>query len=512
MTYDGPAIFRAPIGNSAAQENFRNTVLDGVDRTRIAGYAEDVPDTDPVRVWGTKESVEGTWSNITPGDFLIFYRDGTYEYAAEVIGTEQNEPLGRNIWPNFEDGSPWLCIIYLREPVELGVDSSLIHDLAGYDIDYPMGFAPLNDMGVGGIRGRFGSVESFVYGDSEPTTVDVTSEPEVTVPVEALDGLHFPENHGTGKEALVEKINDAFNAGKHIIFTGPPGTGKTEIARRVSDHIVSSHDDVFTGFEMTTATADWSTFETVGGYMPGEEGGDDLEFQAGQVLRCLKERNQQRNDLLIIDEINRSDIDKSFGQLFTLLSGQGIELPFTRDNEEITIQPANETDGSLEPHEYVVPSSWRIFATMNSYDKASLYEMSYAFMRRFAFIYIDAPAVPDDRIEQGRLVEEYANVWDIDAEERLLQDVGEIWHVLNAGVDERRIGPALVRDILAHASNSKQDRKDVLTEAVMSYVFPQLEGVRRREQIVDGLATLDQLHEDRLRSVGGDLLQIRFDE
>ena len=194
MTYDGPAIFRAPIGNSAAQENFRNTVLNGVNRATIADNTGNAPDTDPVRVWGTKASVEGTWSDISPGDFLIFYKDGAYEYAAEVIGTEQNEPLGRNIWPNFEDDSPWLCIIYLGEPVELGVDSSIVHELAGYDIDYPMGFAPLNDMGVGGIRGKFGSVESFVYGDSEIPSVDVTQEPDVSVPTDALDGLHFPEN------------------------------------------------------------------------------------------------------------------------------------------------------------------------------------------------------------------------------------------------------------------------------------------------------------------------------
>jgi 5-methylcytosine-specific restriction protein B len=420
--------------------------------------------------------------------------------------------LGRNIWPNFEDGSPWLCIIYLRDPVELGVDSSLVHDLAGYDIDYPMGFAPLNEMGIGGIRGRFGSVESFIYGDEEMPTIDVTKEPNVSIPTTSLDGLHFPENHGTGKEALVEKINDAFNAGKHIIFTGPPGTGKTEIARRVSEYVTDSHDDTFTGYEMTTATADWSTFETVGGYMPGEEGGDNLQFQAGQVLRCLKDRGHQRNDLLIIDEINRSDIDKSFGQLFTLLSGQGIELPFTKAGEEITIRPADEADGDLKPNQYVVPSSWRIFATMNSYDKASLYEMSYAFMRRFAFIYIDAPEIPEGREAQGAFIEEYTDVWEIDASEDLRRDVGEIWYVLNTRVDERRIGPALVRDILAHVTETNQDRKDALTEAVMSYVFPQLEGVRRRKQVVEELAKLDQMQERRLQSVGGDLLQLRFDE
>jgi len=511
MTYDGPRLFSAPIGNSAAQANFKRTVLDGVDPVVIANHTGGEPGESPVRLWGTKESVSGSWRKVSPGDYLLVYRDGVYQFAAAVQGTERNETLGKEVWPNYEEGEPWSCIIYLEEPVKLGVASAEVHDLAGYDRDHPMGFSTLNDMAIGGIRGRYGSVEAFIHGEGETTAVDITMEPTFDVPPSALEGLHFPAEYTNAKSELVDQINDALNAGKHVVFTGPPGTGKTEVARRVATHVVSANPDAYTGYEMTTATADWSTFETVGGYMPEESGDKALGFNPGQVLRCFKRRNRQRNDILIIDEINRSDIEKSFGQLFTLLSGQGVELPFTTDGNEIQIVPASESSGSAAPHEYLVPPSWRIFATMNSYDKASLYEMSYAFMRRFAFIYVDAPGIPGDENEGRRLVEGYASEWGIDAEEDLLEGVGQVWHLLNVQVDERPIGPAIVRDLLAHVASSDKPRSTAMTDALTSYVYPQLEGVRRREQVVEALARLEHVDGDRLRDVARDVLQVQFD-
>jgi 5-methylcytosine-specific restriction protein B len=507
MGYDGPAIYRAPFGSDEAQANFERTVLSGVDGDGIdASTQRELGGT--VRLWGTKESVEGSWRKVEPGDFLIFYRDGQYEYAAEVLETERNEGLGREVWPNHGDGAPWVCIIYLDEPVELGVASSEIHDLAGYEIDHTMGFSPLNGMGIGGIRGRWGSVEEFVYGSEDDTRtpeVDVRSVPEVDVPASALDDLHFPAE---GAAEIVDQVNAALNAGKHIVFTGPPGTGKTEIARRVARHLADAHDDVYSGHQMTTATADWSTFETVGGYMPEEEGDGDLSFVAGQVLRRFKRDGTQRNEPLVIDEINRADIDKSFGQLFTLLSGQGVQLPFTRDGEEIEILPGDDFDGDLAPNEYVMPESWRLFATMNSYDKTALYEMSYAFMRRFAFVHVDAPEIPED--DPGSLVAEYASVWGIDADDELLADVGRIWRIANTTIEERKLGPAIVEDLLAHVTNSGLDRDAALTRAVADYLFPQLEGVARREAIVSELVALDCLDADRLASLARDMLQVRL--
>ena len=332
-----------------------------------------------------------------------------------------------------------------------------------------------------------------------------------------LKGLHFPGDQG---HAILETVETALNADKHVLLTGPPGTGKTEIAERVCEHLTDQHPYLFSDSEMTTATADWSTFDTVGGYMPTEsdETDGELSFTPGIVLNRLKNNRTgvQSNELTIIDELNRADIDKAFGQLFTLLSGQSVQLPYTVEGEEVELTTYEDVDGSAEPHQYVVPNSWRIFATMNAYDKTSLYEMSYAFMRRFAFVRVPAPELPEGS-DGERTVEdvvfEYADAWELDVSRSEAWAVGRVWQETNHAVEERAIGPAIIEDVLRYVSQHPEEQLEYqLARAVISYIFPQLEGVPKRKRIVRQIANVREIDSALLEAAAREMLQVTLNE
>jgi len=72
----------------------------------------------------------------------------------------------------------------MAPPTEMNVSSEEIHNLAGYDRSYPLGFSPLNEMGVGGIRGKYGSVEALASGETGSTQTEITetiTDIEITV-------------------------------------------------------------------------------------------------------------------------------------------------------------------------------------------------------------------------------------------------------------------------------------------------------------------------------------------
>ena len=306
-------------------------------------------------------------------------------------------------------------------------------------------------------------------------------------------GLNLPDD-------LYAHLVAVLNSGKHVILTGPPGTAKTTLAQALADAAVDA--ELCKGYLLTTATGDWTTFETIGGLRPTLEG--VLEFSEGQFLTAIRS-----DRWLVIDELNRSNFDRAFGQLFTVLSGQPVVLPYERPNsggKPLTLVPAGATAPNIDADFLEIPQSWRIIATMNVFDKSLLFEMSFALMRRFAFVEVASPSLA---VFEGLIDREAGG-------EKAPADLAKRLLDLRTLKD---LGPAVFMDLARFlrermADGEAEEDGELLYEAFYSYLLPQFEGIDEPT----GSALFKQLaplvtssRRERLRTTLNDVLGLELE-
>ena len=178
------------------------------------------------------------------------------------------------------------------------------------------------------------------------------------------DRLHLSLN-------FLEEILALLDDKQQVIFQGPPGTGKTYVAQELAEHLAESGGQVTTvQFHPSYAYEDF-----VRGFRPQstESGHVGFTLQDGPLLHAAQKARDEpgAKHFLIVDEINRGNIAKVFGELYFLLEYRDKEISLLYQRE------AGET--------FALPDNLFLIGTMNTADR-SIALVDLALRRRFYFI------------------------------------------------------------------------------------------------------------------------------
>jgi hypothetical protein len=239
--------------------------------------------------------------------------------------------------------------------------------------------------------------------------------------------LYLPEEFLTDTVSLLRQRGQ-------IIFYGPPGTGKTFIARRLIEHLASEPERR----EIVQFHPSYSYEDFVHGYRPLDKNGTLVyELRPGPLSRLAERAGaSQREYFLLIDEINRGNLPKIFGELLYLLEYRSDEVILMYEDE-----------GG-----FTLPENLLIVGTMNTADR-SIGLVDAALRRRFHFIAL----FPDEPPLAGMLAH-----WLEDHVPKMAH-VAQLLDRLNA-----KIRPRLGRHLQIGPSHFM--RED-LTEEVLSQIW-----------------------------------------
>ena len=177
---------------------------------------------------------------------------------------------------------------------------------------------------------------------------------------------------------FLEEIRTLLEDKRQIVFQGPPGTGKTYVAQKLAEYLAGSPDRVtIVQFHPSYAHEDF-----VQGLRPTllDQGQAGFELSKGP-LREAAERAEEERDakhFLIVDEINRGNLAKVFGELYFLLEYRDKKIRLQYDRTE-----------------FGLPSNLYVIGTMNTADR-SIALVDLALRRRFYFVSFDPHEPPVD--------------------------------------------------------------------------------------------------------------------
>ena len=303
-----------------------------------------------------------------------------------------------------------------------GDRSNLRRPVAWSNPNDPVDFADLSPA----LSARLAVQRAIVDLTSERATLEAlrqdTPEPSPVESPARLTGLRAATDDLAHANLVprdwLQEVIDLLWERKQLIFYGPPGTGKTYLARAIARHVTDTENVKLVQFHPAYSYEDF--FEGYRPAAPSDDGRVGFALTPGPFRRLVEaaRENPSTPYVLIIDEINRANLAKVFGELYFLLE-------YRDETIDLLYASGDEAGFSL-------PDNLFLIGTMNTADR-SIALVDAAMRRRFAFVQLH----PDTEPTAGLL-----RAW----LDRLghPSEVADLLEALNARIDDPdfRIGPS----------------------------------------------------------------------
>ena len=212
-----------------------------------------------------------------------------------------------------------------------------------------------------------------------------------------LETGEYKMNNNEENKSTEDKIKDLIkNGATQIILTGAPGTGKTRMAKEIAVTWEEKKEDSCSHYKLVQFHPSYDYTDFVEGLRPVEEEGKMVFRKVDGIFKefCRKvveEGEEDEKYFFLIDEINRADLSKVFGELMFCLETdkrgednaiqtQYQNLP-TYDTKEKKYYGEDESEDVFKDGFYI-PKNVIIIGTMNDIDR-SVESMDFALRRRF---------------------------------------------------------------------------------------------------------------------------------